>query len=294
VSRVASVDGKITSLEGAVIPVTDRGFLYADGVFETLRAYGGRLFAREEHLARLARSASALRIALPLSLTDLSRELDAAMEAAQESEAYVRIMMTRGAAPEPSLVPGDDLRATRVILVQAVRPPAAAVYARGLSAITLAWSRGVEGGPAAAVKMLSYTTSILALDEAGARGADDAIFLGSDGGVRDASTSNVFLVDGAGRLVTPLEQPGVLGGITRGHVLDLASSLGITCAAECVPRTSLACAREIFLTSSIREIASVVRVDGAVIGDGVPGPTARALHRALRQRAGASGALPWE
>ncbi|MGO8992600.1 MAG: aminotransferase class IV [Polyangiaceae bacterium] len=293
-SRVASINGKIVPLESAVIPVLDRGFLYADGVFETLRVYGGHPFAREEHMARLERSAATLRITLPVSLPELSRELDAAIDASAEPEAYVRIIVTRGPAAEPTLVPAQGLRATRVILVQPVRPPSADVYARGLAAITLAWGRGGEMGPAGGAKLLSYVTSILALEEARARGAEEAIFVTPEDNLCDASASNVFVVDASGRLVTPSEGPGVLGGITRGQVLDLACSLGLTCAIESVPRRSLADAQEVFLTSSVREIASIVRVDGTQVGAGVPGETARTIHRALRFRAGATGAAPWE
>jgi branched-chain amino acid aminotransferase len=293
-SRIASINGAIFPLESAVVPVLDRGFLYGDGVFETIRVYGGRPFLQDEHLARLERSAAALRIKLPVSLAELAREIGVATDAAQEPEAYVRITITRGAAAEASLVPPSGLRATRVIVVQPVRPPAREVYARGLRAITLAWDRGGERGPAGSAKLLSYATNILALDEARARGADEVIFVGPDDVVRDASASNVFVIDGAGRVVTPSEGPGVLGGITRGQVFDLACSLGLTCGIETVSRRTLAQAHEVFLTSSVREIVSVIRLDDAVIGSGTPGEIARTIHRALRFRAGATGPAPWE
>ena len=175
-SRIASINGAIFPLESAVVPVVDRGFLYGDGVFETIRVYGGRPFLQDEHLARLERSAAALRIKLPVSLAELAREMRVATDAAQEPEAYVRITITRGAGAEASLVPPSGLRATRVIIVQPVRSPAREVYARGLRAITLAWDRGGERGPAGSAKLLSYATNILALDEAHARGADEVIF----------------------------------------------------------------------------------------------------------------------
>jgi branched-chain amino acid aminotransferase len=293
-SAIASVGGVIVPLGDAVVPVTDRGFLYADGVFETLRVYAGRPFAREEHLARLARSAAVLRIALPIPVSDLGQELDAAIRAAGEPEAYVRIMLTRGAGAEAVLIPPRDLTARRVIIVQPVRPPSREVYARGLRAITLGWGRGDDFGQGGGAKLLAYVTSIVALDEARARGADEAIFIGPDDRVRDASAANVFVVDAAGALVTPSEGAGVLGGITRGIVLELACSLGMSCAIESVRRGALAHAREVFLTSSVRELISVVEIDGARVGAGVPGEIARALHRALRFRAGATGAAPWE
>jgi branched-chain amino acid aminotransferase len=294
VSRVVSIDGAIVPPERAVVSVLDRGFLYGDGLFESLRVYGGRPFARDEHIARLARSAGAIGIALPVPEARLAAELDAAVSASGFEEAYARITVTRGATDEPSLVAPAGLRATRVILVAPLRAPPAAVYRDGLQACTVAWSRGPDGGPASAVKLLSYVPSLLALEQARARGADEAIFLGSDGVVRDAATSNVIVLSTDGTLVTPSDGPGVIGGITRGHVLDLAVTMGLRCSLRPVTLTDLLEAREVFLASSIREIASVVRVDGHLVGAGVPGETARALHRAYRQRAGASGPAPWE
>ncbi len=101
-------------------------------------------------------------------------------------------------------------------------------------------------------------------------------------------------MDTEGNLVTPSEGPGVLGGITRGHVIEIACALGLSCAIQTVPKLALTQAREVFLTSSVREIVSVVRVDGVAVGGGAPGGTARAIHRALRFRAGATGPVPWE
>ena len=229
-----------------------------------------------------------------MPLAELSRELSAALDAAAEPEAYARIMITRGAAPEISLAPPSGPGAHPGHPRSARAAASAEVYSRGLRVITLPWDRGGARGPAGQAKLLSYVASILALEEARARDADEAIFVGPGDVVRDATASNVFVVDGAGRLVTPSEGPGVLGGITRGQVLDLACTLGLTCGVETVSRRALAEAREVFLTSSVREIVSVVRLDGAAIGEGAPGQTARTIHRALRLRAGATGAAPWE
>jgi len=293
VSGVVSINGVITPPERAVVSVFDRGFLYGDGVFETLRAYRGKVFAKEEHLARLGRSAAALRITLPVSQAELGRELDEAIEASHERDAYARVVVTRGVTRPPALVrTGDGGAATRVVLVEPLRLPPRDVYVRGLRAITLAWGRATD--PSASAKALPYVTNLLALDEARARGADEALFVGADGALREAATANVFVVDADGTLVTPSEGPGVLGGITRGHVIDLACTLGFSCAVRHVPREAFARAREMFLTSSVREIVSVVAVDGAPVGAGTPGEVTRTLHAALRVRAGASGPLPWE
>jgi branched-chain amino acid aminotransferase len=291
---VIAIDGAIVPPERAVVSVLDRGFLYGDGLFESLRVYGGRPFAGDQHIARLARSARALGISLPVSEVQLAAELETAIRASGLDEAYVRITVTRGRGEEPSLVAPAGLLATRVVLVEPLRAPPVAVYRDGVRACTVAWSRGADGGPASNVKLLSYVPSLLALEQARARGADEAIFVGPDGIVRDASTSNVVAVNQDGTLVTPPDGPGVIGGITRDQVLHLAGAMGARCSLRPVRLADLLAAREVFLTSSIREIASVVRIDDQPIGMGAPGQMARALHRAYRQRAGAHGLAPWE
>jgi branched-chain amino acid aminotransferase len=292
VSRIVSIDGHIVPPERAVVSVFDRGFLYGDGIFESIRVYGGRPFAREEHLARLVRSAASLRIPLPVPIDALGRELDEAVRASGQDDAYVRVMLTRGVAPRPALVPEAPLTATRVLLVEPLRTPPREMYAHGVSAVTLKWGRFTAPGTAA--KSLPYVTNYLALEEARSRGADEAIFVGPDGLVREATTANVFVIDEDGALVTPTDGPHVLGGITRGQILDLAVTLGFSCSMRPVPHASLTSAREVFLTSSIREVLSVVKVDGAPVGNGKPGDLTRTLHAALRFRAGAKGPNPWE
>jgi branched-chain amino acid aminotransferase len=291
VTRIASINGVITAPERAVVSIYDRGFLYADGVFETMRAYGGRVFAIADHLTRLAKSAAALRMTLPIAPEELAREVVVALAASGEAEAVVRLMVTRGAPAEPSLVPRQEARGTRVVLVEPLTPFARATYADGLRVITLAWPR--DESPAAIAKQLAYVTSFLALHEARARGADDAIFVEGPQ-VREAATANVFVVRDDGVLATPLDGPGVLGGITRSHVVDLASSLGISCSISSVATTEMGRAREVFLTSSVREIAPVVAIDGKAVGAGTPGEITRAVHRAYRARIGAPGPPPWE
>jgi branched-chain amino acid aminotransferase len=291
VTRVVSIDGEIVPPERATVSVFDRGFLYGDGIFESLRVYAGRPFALTEHLARLGRSAAALGIPLPIPLAGFAHDVQAAISASGEAEAYVRIMLTRGTSDVPSLMPAGPLTATRVILVEPLRLPPRQPYASGVTAITLRWDAWTA--PASA-KVIPYLTSLLALQEAKVRGAAEAIFVDRGGLVREAATANVFAVMADGRLVTPSEGPGVLGGITRGQVLDLAVTLGLSCSVSVLELEALARAQEVFLTSSIREVVSVVAVDGAAIGAGTPGQVARTLHSALRVRAGASGPSPWE
>jgi branched-chain amino acid aminotransferase len=292
-THVVSIDGVVVAPEAAVVSVRDRGFLYGDGVFETIRVYGGKAFALGRHMARLASSAAALRLPMPVSPDVVAREVEAAIAASGELEATARVTITGGPQDEPGLARRDGAHATRVILVDPLVPPPRAIYADGLRAITLAWTRTLDPPPAAAAKALPYVTPILAIEEARARGADDAIFV--DGGlVREATTSNVVLVREDGVLATPPSGPGVLPGITCAQLLDLACDLGLSCAVGMVTTRELASAREVFLASTVRELAPVVAIDGNPVGDGKPGQVTRTLHRALRVRAGARWAAPWE
>jgi branched-subunit amino acid aminotransferase/4-amino-4-deoxychorismate lyase len=294
VSRVVSIDGELVPPSQSHVSVFDRGFLYGDGAFETLRVYGGHPFALAEHLARLERSAAAIRVPLPVPLETIAREIALAVAASGERECYARVMLTRGVGARAALLPAEGLVATRVVLVDGLALPDREAYAHGLRAITRPWGRGGDAGPASAAKLLPYVDRIVALQEARERGADEAIFVGGDGCLREATASNVFVVDREGRLLTPSEGAGVLGGITRRLVLELACSLGLSCAVRAVPAAILEEARGVFLTSSVREIVSVVAIDGQPIAGGVPGDVARTLHAALRLRAGATGRPPWE
>ncbi len=293
-NRIVSIDGEIVPAERAVVSVLDRGFLYGDGVFESLRVYQGRAFALEAHLARLGRACAELRIALPAPLGVIAGELERAVASSGLEDAYARVTITRGVGARTSLVPTAPSTPLRVILVEPLTLPPRAIYANGLRAATIAWGRVADGAPVAAAKLLSYVTSMAALEEARGRGADEALFVGADARVCEGSTSNVFLVAENGRLVTPPTGAGVFDGITRSHVLEIARALGHAVSIETIAANQLPRAREVFLTSSLRELASVVSVDGETIGAGEPGPIARAIHRAYRVRVGADGPLPWE
>jgi branched-chain amino acid aminotransferase len=293
VGRVVSIDGVIVAPDAAQVSVYDRGFLYGDAVFEVLRVYGGKPFALGEHLERLRRSAGRVAIDLPWDDAALGREIERAVAAGGGGEAYVRVMVTRGAGPL-SLDPDTAGVPLRVVLVEPVVLPPRSVYAEGIAAVTVQIDRAVDGTAAAGAKVTNYLASVLALREAKARGAREAIVVDSRGRVIEGATSNVFAVRG-GRVGTPPESAGILAGITRRHVLAAArrAGMGVDEASLTVP--DLHAAKEVFITSSIRELVPVVRVDDEVIGDGAPGPVTRALHRAFRESVGLGGGpMPWE
>jgi branched-chain amino acid aminotransferase len=281
--RLVSIDGRIVPPEAATIPVYDRGFLYGDAVFETLRTYDAVPCALEAHVARLLRSAGRLRISVPGGADAVRAQLLAAFAAAREGptdDGYARIMLTRGAAPL-----GLDMDLAKapsvIVLVEPIPPPPA--YDAGIRAVTVATLRAADGTPAAGAKVTSYLASILALADAKAAGAQEAILLDARGRVVEGTTSNVFVVSGEGRIRTPGEEVGLLLGITRALVMQAAEVETATLVPE-----DLYGAAEVFVTSSVREVIGVVAVDGRPIGAGTPGPVTRRVHEAYRARARAA------
>ena len=219
------LNDKFVPQEEAVVSVFDHGFLYGDGVYETLRAYHGRVFKLAEHLARLERSASHIRLHLPASperLTDLVRE---ALSRNLLQEAYLRITVSRGAG-EIGLDPALCKIPTLVIIAKPFQPYPESFYAAGVSVIVARTRRNLPEALPPQVKSLNFLNNILAKMEAKAAGAHEALMLNHRGDVTEGTTSNVFAVQ-EGRLRTPSVECGILEGVSRRLVLQLASELGI-------------------------------------------------------------------
>jgi branched-chain amino acid aminotransferase len=287
------IDGTLFSPAEARVSVYDRGFLYGDAVFEVLRTYAGKPFALGEHLARLRRSAERVFIALPLDDPALAREVEVAIAASGNAESYVRIVLTRGAGPL-SLDPDTATHPLRAILVEPVLPPPREAYVKGIAVALIHTRRAVDGTAAAGAKVSNYLANLLAVREAKARGAQEALIVDARGRVVEGASSNVFVVSG-GRLVTPPEEAGILAGITRAHILSAARALSIPVDEREILPEDIARAEEVFITSSIRELLPVVRVDGTPVGGGAPGAVSRALHRRFRADVGLGAApMPWE
>lgn len=291
--RVVSIDGKIVTPEDARVSVYDRGFLYGDAVFEVLRTYGGVPYALDEHLQRLRGSAERVAFALPVDLATLRGEVERALAASGSEESYVRIVVTRGSGPL-SLDPDAARDPLRVILIEPVNPPRREAYVQGIAAVTVATRRAVDETTAAGAKVANYLPNLLALRAAKSQGAQEALIVDAAGRVVEGASSNVFALT-AGRLTTPPESAGILAGITRRGILDAAGRLGIGVEQRELWPGDLYAAEEVFITSSIREVLPVVRVDAQTIGSGKPGAVTRALHRDFRRAVGlGSRPMPWE
>lgn len=300
---VVNVDGTIVLPGEARISVFDRGFLYGDSVYEVIRTYGGRPFELEAHLRRLRHSAE--RIGLQpkwgdgRAAVEIARTLKAAggedppdPDAApwNVGERYVRVVMTRGAG-EIGLDPALAVDPVALVIAQPLRGPPVGAYAEGVKAAIVGVRRASPQAIDPSAKTGAHLSHVLAVREAREAGAHEALLLDDRGLVTEGSSSNVFAVVG-GRVLTPPLAVGILEGVTRGVVLRLARELGIPQEEAPLRPGDLAGAEELFLTSTVREIVPVTRLDEAVVGAGRPGETTRRLHRAFRALAGGPVGLP--
>ncbi len=281
-TTVVSIDGRIVAAEEACVSVFDRGFLYGDSIFETVRTYGGRPFALRAHLDRLGESARRVLIELPADAERLEREVTDALAAAGNSESYVRIMITRGIGPM-GLDPADATSPCRVIFVGELQTPPAESYANGVGVVTLRTQRAADATAASGAKVANYLVAILALKAARDAGAHECLVVDSQGRVVEGANSNVFALLGD-ELITPPPADGPLLGITRALILDVAREAGTPVVERSLPVEMLGQARELFISSSLREILPVTRCDGRSVGDGVPGPATRILQAAFRRK----------
>ena len=283
-----TVNGAPVADGAPAVAAGDRGLTLADGAFETMRAHAGAIFRVERHLARLARALDLLAIPAPETALAGADALHAAAARARRAapgdipggDAAVRLSVTRG--PGAGLAPPADPRPTVIVAVQPLPAVAAAVHEAGLSAHVAVGRRSAR--PAAGgLKTLAYTENVLALLAARRAGADDALVLDTDGRLAGGASSNLFaLCDGV--LATPPAGGAVLAGVTRAAVLELAAAAGVPTAERPLDPAALRGASEAFLTSALRGVAPLVRVDGRPIGDGRPGAVTRALgaaHAAL-------------
>ena len=276
-NTIVSVDGKIGSAEDAQISIFDRGFLYGDSVYEVIRTYHGVPFELESHLQRLEESAARIAMKLPVSLEQLAEEVLETHKASGNADSYLRVVVTRGSGPIglDIALASDQRRFVVAKPLQEVRPDPR-VYTEGVKIELVSVRRNLKNAIDPKAKTGNYLNSVMALAEARRAGAFEAVMLDHRGTVTEGASSNIFAVVG-GVILTPPVDAGILLGITRTVVLDVARKAGMKVLELPLSESVLLAADEAFITSSVREIVPVVRINESVLGDGKPGPTVRRI-----------------
>jgi D-alanine transaminase len=277
VRTLAWLDGTLLPLDEARVPVLDRGFLFGDAVYEVIPVYGGTPCRMEEHLDRLDASLVATAIPAPHDRAGWRDLLGRLVEANGGGDLALYLQVTRGVAPKRDHAIAPGLVPTVFAMTMPIPPRAPDVAENGIAAITVADSRWLR----CQIKATTLLANVLHKREASESGADDALLV-RDGLVIEATASNVFAVlDGA--VVTPPVDPGMLTGVTRNLVLELAAGDGIETLEAALPVERLSAASEIWVTSSTREVTPVTTLDGRAVGEGRPGPLWRRVDRLYQE-----------
>lgn len=273
--ELVSINGQLVSPESATVSVFDSGFMQGIGLFETMRAYNGRVFALESHLDRLAASARALGWSAAIETDAIAEDIEALLKHAGDADARIRVTVTTGSL---RLTERNDAPVTVVVTVGGGAKYPDESYTRGVTA-TLSKCRQGPGDPIAGHKTTSYFGRLAALREAHARGMFEALWLTYDDHVAEGCISNIFVAKDDVLYTPPLETP-VLPGITRGRAIDAAVDEGILIRESPITLDMLRDADEAFLTSSLMEIVPLVRLDRHAIGSEKPGDITRAISEA--------------
>jgi branched-chain amino acid aminotransferase len=270
------LDGKWCDRSTAMISVYDHGLLYGDGVFEGVRVYGGKIFRLTEHLQRLYDSAKAIWLTIPMPLEELTAVTEEAVRRSGISEAYIRHVVTRGVG-DLGLDPRKCPKPSVLIIVDTIKLWPEQVYEAGLNVITAGTPIPQRESLSPRVKSLNYLPHILAKIEGIHGGADEVLMLDSAGAVAEGSGQNIFVVKG-GRLRTPPPYAGILKGVTRDVVIELATGAGYEVEESILNRYDVYTADEAFFTGTASELVAIRQVDGRVIGTGKAGPVTRDLR----------------
>ncbi len=272
-SRVAYVNGRYVPFADAAVHVEDRGYQFADGVYEVMAVRDGRLIDLEPHLDRLDRSLAELRMETAMSRGALAVVLGETVRRNRVADGIVYLQMTRGVARRDHAFPGD-CRTSVVVTARAVPPRPAAVVEEGVGVVTvpdIRWKR-------CDIKSISLLPNVLAKQQAREAGAYEAWMVDEDGRVTEGSSTNAWIVDGSGDLITRHLDNAILSGITRMVVGDLAMKQQRRLVERPFTLGEAEGASEAFLTSTTSFVTPVVRIDGVPVGTGAPGPVTRALH----------------
>lgn len=295
-TTIVNINGVLVSPDRAVVSVFDRGFLYGDSIYEVVRTYRRRPFALDQHLARMRRSANRLALSLPWDEERTRQEILRTLAASKDGDApdpeaapwnvgeiSLRVIMTRGAG-ELGLDPTLAVDPLAIVIAGPLRAPPAVAYREGVACRIVGVRHDAPEAADTTAKTGAHLANVLAVAEARAAGAHEALLLDRDGLVTEGASSNVFAVR-EGRLETPPLAIGILEGVTRGIVIGLARETGIeVCEAPLRPE-AIATADELFITSTAREILPVTSLDGREVASGRVGTFTTRLHTLFRRSA---------
>jgi branched-chain amino acid aminotransferase len=294
-STVVYLNGEFVEKDQARVSVFDHGFLYGDGVFEGIRAYSGRVFRLDEHVDRLYRSAKAIMLNIPVPPSQMREAVLETCRRNRIPNGYIRVVVSRGPGDlgiDPRNCPGG---ATVVVIADKLTMYPQSMYENGMAVITTNTRRNSPAALDPNIKSLNYLNNILAkieVNRAAKAGGDvpvgEGLMLNLEGYVAEATGDNIFLVS-KGVLITPPTYVGILEGVTRNAVIELAQQIGVPFEERVFTLTTVYSAEEIFLTGTGAEVVPVVRADDRVIGDGRPGPVTRQLIQAFRSLVNSQG-----
>jgi branched-chain amino acid aminotransferase len=281
------ISGKYFDKDNAKISVYDHGLLYGDGVFEGMRAYSGNVFRLTEHIDRLYESALAICLKIPMSKSDMIAAVNKTLEINSLKDAYIRLVVTRGAG-SLGLDPNRTSDPQIIIIADHIALYDPKFYEEGLKIITASTIRNHPAALSPRIKSLNYLNNIMAKIEGLQAGCMEAIMLNHKGEVAECTGDNIFIVK-RGELLTPPKDAGILEGITRNAILELAQSLNIPTKEIALTRHDLFVADECFLTGSAAEVIPVVSIDNRSIHDGCVGPVTKKLMSEFKKLVHADG-----
>jgi branched-chain amino acid aminotransferase len=275
------INGEFHDKENAKISVYDHGLLYGDGVFEGMRSYSGKVFRLEQHLDRLYESALAICLTIPISKEQMALDVNKTLQVNSLTNAYIRLVVTRGSG-SLGLDPNRTSNPQVIIIADSISLYPEEHYQNGLKIITASTVRSHPAALSPRIKSLNYLNNIMAKIEGLQAGCVEALMLNHKGEVAECTGDNIFIVKN-GTILTPPKDAGILEGITRNAILDLAKELGIVAHETTLTRHDLFVADECFLTGSAAEVIPVVSIDSRPIGHGKVGPVTTKLMAAFKK-----------
>jgi branched-chain amino acid aminotransferase len=275
------INGQFYDKENAKISVYDHGLLYGDGVFEGMRSYSGKVFRLEQHLERLWNSAKAIWLEIPLTREALGKAVNDTLAKNGIKDGYIRLVVTRGAGAL-GLDPNKCSNPQIIIIADKIALYPAEFYEQGLTIITASTVRNHPAALSPRIKSLNYLNNIMAKIEGLQAGCVEALMLNHKGEVAECTGDNIFLVR-SGQLYTPPLDAGILEGITRDAIIEIARESGLVVHEVAVTRHDVFIADEVFLTGSAAEVIPVVKLDSRTIGTGKPGPITRDLEKRFHE-----------